>query len=162
MQFWRYRILILCVYVHLCPQFYTPGVQHVAAMNDPLECNMHLQQLPTVILLEMHQWLIVLLAGLFPSARGFGSVRQGCCFELQEAVEDGGSSLTTWTRSFCHGQHMGGWDPYSISKADCPTGVFRDCSQVCAPPLVHRRPRGCATPHLSTLNRTNLTNECST
>ena len=77
MQFWRYRILILCVYVHLCPQFYTPGVQHVAAINDPLECNMHLQQLPTVLLLEMHQWLIVLLAGLFPSARGFGSVRGG-------------------------------------------------------------------------------------
>ena len=124
-------------------RFLHPRVQHVAAIND-----IHLQQLPTV--LEMQdQWLIVLLAGLFPSARGFGSVRQGCCFELLESVEDRGTSLTKWTRSFCYGQHMGGWDPYSISKADCleEAGVFRDCSQVCAPPLVHPRPRGCATPH---------------
>ena len=36
---------------------------------------------------KMHgQWLIVFLAGLFPSARGFGSVRQGCCFEVVEHV----------------------------------------------------------------------------
>ena len=49
------------------------------AANHPLYTFV-LQQLPTV--LEMHgQWLIVLLAGLFPSARGFGSVRQGCCFQ---------------------------------------------------------------------------------
>ena len=111
-------------------------------------------------MLEMHgQWLIVLLAGLFPSARGFGSVRQGCCFELLESVEDGGTSLTKWTRSFCYGQHMGGWDPYSISKADCleEAGVFRDCSQVCAPPLHPRAP-----PRTSTRNRTNPTSGCST
>ena len=105
-------------------------------------------------LIEMHgQWLIVLLAGLFPyfpSARGFGSVRQGCCFEFVEhVVEESTSSMTTWTRSFCYGQHVGGWDPHSISKADCleEAGVFRDCSQVCAPPLIHPRPRDCATPH---------------
>ena len=93
--------------------------------------------------------LIVLLAGLFPSARGFGSVRQGCCFEFQEAVQKGPTALSKWTRSFCYGQHAGGWDPYSISKADCleKAGVFRDCTQVCALPLVHPRPRGCATPH---------------
>ena len=100
------------------------------------------REIPTA--LEMHgQCLIALLAGLFPSARGFGSVRQGCCFEFVEHVEEGATALTSWTRSFCYGQHVGGWDPYSISKADCleEAGVFRDCSQVCAPPL-HPRPRG--------------------
>ena len=90
---------------------------------------------------EMHrQWLIVLLAGLFPSARGFSSVPgQGCCFELVE----GSTGSSAWTRSYCYGQHAGGWDPYSISEAGClrNAGVFRDCSQVCAPPL-HPRPRG--------------------
>ena len=130
--------------VPLCPhmpQCYPRGCRMLqpSIIRMSLQPYSSLQPVPTV--LEMHgQWLIVLLAGLFPSARGFGSVRQGCCFELQESVEDGGSSLTTWTRSFCHGQHMGGWDPYSISKADCPTGVFRDCSQVCAPPLHPRAP----------------------
>ena len=51
-------------------RFLHPRVQHVAAIND-----IHLQQLPTV--LEMQdQWLIVLLAGLFPSARGFGETEK--------------------------------------------------------------------------------------
>ena len=65
-------------------------MQHVAAINDP---TFVLQQLPTV--LKMHgQWLIVLLAGLFPSARGFGSV---CSMDM---FKDGGAP-PGWFMSKC-------------------------------------------------------------